>query len=151
MGEFDPRRKRPFRPSIDGGGIPRKTVEGLVSLFTKESTTPETVSSLNVEYFIQEENKWRLNLSELQWHSLEEDAQDHVRYELERRKDIDWPSWIPREDARGSIRSRRGMMDNAFGQSTRTEVDSRLDEGRIQEERDRSFPPIDPAAGADKP
>lgn len=152
MGEFDSRRSRPFRPSVDGGGIPRKTVDGIVSLFTKKSgderAAKEQNTILGSEYFIKEENEWRLNLSELQWHALEEDDQDHVRYELERRTDIDWPFWIPREDVYGPIRSRRGRMDDAFGSFGGLSSDLSGDE--LRELRDMSFPPTDPAAGADK-
>jgi len=150
MGEFDSRRRRPYRPSVDGGGLPRRVVDAFDRRLTEGSKSHEPVSSLNEGYFIQRESEWQIKLNQQEWLTLEEDAQDAVRYTLETHPEIDWPSWIPREDALGPIISRRGRMDKSYGPSFHTDSGLTLDQGRFREERDQSFPPTDPAAGAGK-
>ena len=83
---------------------------------------------------------------------IQEQQRDWIRYELERRSREDpsfiWPSWIPREDAHGPIRSRRGMLDQSYGSSPRFDSDPYYDEQRFRDDLDRYFPSGDHASGA---
>ena len=118
------------------------------------SPAPGLDSRLGEDLFIQEESETRVRMDKEQWRRMEEDQQDRVRYVLEQRAeedpDFSWPSWIPREDAHGPIRSRRSMDDKTWGPSVPSEYDQYLDEQIFRDDPGPRLDPGDHSSGADR-